>query len=189
MKKYVLTLFAMLLLAGASCQEKIDIEKEKEAIIAVIEKETNATKSIGFDSWASLIEAWESSYVQDESLVIIGGGKNGYVCMKGWEEIAMDPAVRDSLINAAEPPEPVDYRVEYTNYQIKVYPECAWAYYNEDHISSEGELLRHYDCVRFLKKIDGEWEINFSSYFNATSYEEVEEEASETEEPETEETE
>ena len=32
MKKYVLTLFAMLLLAGASCQEKIDNENEMKAM-------------------------------------------------------------------------------------------------------------------------------------------------------------
>ena len=189
MKKYLIPLIVLVVLVGISCDETIDTEKEKAAIIAVIEKETNATKSIGFDSWSSLIEAWESSFVQDESLVIIGGGKNGYNCYKGWQEISrlwhiMDPAVRDSLINVAEPPEPVDYRAEFKNYQIVTYPECSWAYYNEDHISSEGELLRHYDCVRFLKKIDGEWKINFSSYFNATSYEEVNVEASETEETE-----
>ena len=36
MKKHLFFLFAIILLAVTSCQEKIDIEKEKAAIIAVI---------------------------------------------------------------------------------------------------------------------------------------------------------
>jgi len=42
MKKYIWVLFAIIILAGTSCQETIDIEKEKNAIIAVIQEEGDA---------------------------------------------------------------------------------------------------------------------------------------------------
>ena len=81
MKKYVLTLFAMLLLAGASCQEKIDIDKEKAAIIAVIEEETNGYLARDFDR---LVATW----VQDETNIDLRAGKSGYTYGVGWEAVS-----------------------------------------------------------------------------------------------------
>ena len=173
MKKYFILFVACVLPAAVYCQGKINVEKEKAAIITVIERQTNSTYRIGFDSWAEILEALESVFVQD-SIIVIWGGKNGYGHSKGKYNV--DPVVKDSLINVAPPPEPASNRHLYTNYQIKVYPESAWAVYDEDIYSDEGEYLRHFDCVRFLEKVDGEWKINYMSYFNTTSYEVAEEE-------------
>ena len=71
MKKYLWTLFAIILLAGTSCQEKIDIEKEKAAIIAVIEEETNAFRDRDFDRFAA-------TYVQDKTFIRLNASKDDY---------------------------------------------------------------------------------------------------------------
>ena len=60
MKKITFPILTLLLITGISCQKKIDIEKEKEAIKAVIEKETNIALGMVGGSWASLIEDYES---------------------------------------------------------------------------------------------------------------------------------
>ena len=81
MKKYVLTLFAIILLAGTSCQEKIDIEKEKEAIIAVIEEETNAFLDNDFDRLSN-------TFVQDETNIRLMAEKSSYTYNLGWENVS-----------------------------------------------------------------------------------------------------
>ena len=71
MKKYVFTLFAIILLGGTSCQEKIDIEKEKATIIAVIEEETEAFFDSDIDRLGAL-------HVQDETNIRLTATKSGY---------------------------------------------------------------------------------------------------------------
>ena len=181
MKKITFPILALLLITGISCQETIDIEKEKEAIIAVIEKETNAAHRMGGGSWASLVEDWESCFVQDESYVRFRAGKNSYGVIRGWDEF-IDPEYIDSLRNVTETPVPGFSRIEFENYQIKVYPESAWAIYDEVHYRDEWELPRTIPSVRFLEKVDGEWKMVLQSWINAHSYEVTEEEVSETEE-------
>ena len=55
MKKYVLTLFALILLAGTSCQEKIDIEKEKEAVKTAIESLINDRADLDYDGYMFML--------------------------------------------------------------------------------------------------------------------------------------
>ena len=175
MKKYLLTLFALILLAGTSCQEKIDIEKEKEAIIAVIEEETNAFLARDFDRFAA-------TYVQDETNIRLSASKSGYLYRVGWEEIGS--GFKQYFENN---PEPGTSKYVKTNYKIKVYKESAWAINDESVYNSEGELLRKSKGVRFLEKVNGEWKIVYLSFVNTTSYEEEIEEGegeSETEETE-----
>ena len=183
MKKYGLTLFALILLAGTSCQEKVDIEKEKEAIKTVLEEETNAARDSDFDRLAA-------TWVQDETSIWLGTGKSGYTYGVGWKKIGSD--FKEYFENN---PEPGTGKFENTNYRIKVYKESAWAIYDQVMYNSEGEVTWENIGVRFLEKVDGEWKIVYLSFVNTTSYEEEieegEEEAeAETEtEPETEETE
>ena len=49
MKQIIFPVLALMLIAGSSCQEKIDMEKEKEAIKAVIENESISTHAKDFD--------------------------------------------------------------------------------------------------------------------------------------------
>ena len=184
MKKYVFALFALILLAGNSCQEKIDIEKEKAAIIAVIEEETNAYMAGDFIRLSE-------TYVQDETTVRLAADKNDFVYYVGWEDLS---AFLKS--GTEEGPESLGYtnvKFKKTDYRIKVYNKSAWAIFNEDW---DFDYLGETDNiivigVRFLEKVDEEWKIVYMSEVNKSSYEdETENETEEIEEgdiePETE---
>lgn len=159
MKKYVLTLFALILLAGTSCQEKIDIEKEKAAIIAVIEEETNAYYDNDFDRLAA-------TYVQDETNIDLRAGKSGYGYGVGWEEIGS--AFKEAIENS---PEPDGSKEVKTNYKIKVYKESAWAVFDNEVLNSEGESIGKNVHVEFLEKVNGEWKIVYMSIVFTSTYE------------------
>ena len=175
MKKYVLSLFAMLLLAGAFCQEKIDIEKEKAAIIAVIEEETNAYYDNDFDRLAA-------TWVQDETNIWLNVGKGGYIYGVGWEEIGS--GFKEYIENN---PEPGKIKEVKTNYKIKVYQESAWAVFDNETYNSEGELTNKSIHVEFLEKVNGEWKIVYLSIVSTSSFEdEGEDETEEIEEGEVE---
>ena len=161
MKKYVLTLFALILLAGTSCQEKIDIEKEKEAIKAVIEEETDAYYDSDFDRLAA-------TYVKDETNIRLGASKSGYIYGVGWEEIG------SLLKELIESQGPIELKEVKTNYKIKVYKESAWAVFDNELYNSEGELTGKSIHVEFLEKVNGEWKIVYLSMVNTSSYEDEE---------------
>ena len=83
MKKLLFTFIAFSLMTGASCQKKADIEKEKEAIKAVIEEETDAF--VDQD-----IERVEATWKQDsKSRKIFFNFRNEgkYTEVKGKEEL------------------------------------------------------------------------------------------------------
>ncbi len=173
MKKYVLTLFAIILLAITSCQEKIDIEKEKEAIIAVIEEETDAF----FDSD---IDRLGATHVQDETNIRLTATKSGYTYEVGWEKVKS--FFLDYFENLAEPGD--FYEVKF-NYKIKVYKESAWAVFDNDYYNGEGELLSTSIHSQFLEKVNGEWKhVGYTSIYTSTWEDEGENETEETEEGE-----
>ena len=162
MKKNFNALFAFILFAGISCQEKIDIEKEKEAIIAAIENETNS-------HLARDIDQHSKSFLQDESLVMLFAGKESYEYYDGWDNIS---SVYKEYYE--DSPSPITDKYQFTNYKIKVYKESAWAVYDEISNNSEGEFLGKNTSVRILEKVDGEWKIVYLSFVISTSYDNVE---------------
>lgn len=145
MKKYVFALLAIVLLAGTSCQEKIDIEKEKAAIIAVIEEETNAYLDRDFDRQ-------NECFIQDETAVGILAGKDGLY--DGWEIIS---AAYKSIYENS--PDPTNLKVKNENYKIKVYRDCAWAVYDEYTVNENDSISSGPRCIKFLEKVDDEWKI------------------------------
>lgn len=158
MKKDVLTLLAIILLAGSSCQKKIDIEKEKAAIIAVINEESNAYFAKDFPRLAA-------TYVQDETNIRLASEKSGYVYGVGWKEIG---SVIKELIESQEPIESNEVK---SNYKIKVYRESAWAVFENVWYDSEGEFAGKGIHVEFFEKINGEWKIVFLFIVNTSTWE------------------
>jgi hypothetical protein len=156
MKKIIFSMLALSLIAGgAFCQKKIDIEKEKEAIIAVIEKQHNAFLERDYD-------AIVSTYIQDEQVIRYTANKSGYH-YGVYDDVSPYKRIFE------ENPTPRSYTSQFKNYNIKVYTECAWAAF--DIHKSNGD---HSIEVRFLEKVDGEWKIVFFSFIDASSYDEEE---------------
>lgn len=80
MKKYLLLFAAITLITGTSCQKKVDIEKEKEAILNVLNEEGNAFA-------AKDMERVFATHVQDSLATRLEQTYNSYQIFKGWNEI------------------------------------------------------------------------------------------------------
>jgi hypothetical protein len=174
MEKKMLTLIAIILVAGTSCQEKIDIEKEKTAIIDVIEAETDAFIQRDYERWAN-------TYVQDETNIRLSAGNSGYDYVVGWDDL------NSSFKETFEETASLQLKASKTNYKIKLFGDAAWVVCDEEIKNSEtGKSMGKLIEARVLEKVDREWKIVFLSYVNTTSYEEEKEEGeveAETEEP------
>ena len=168
MKKYLFPLIILIFLAGTSCQEEIDIEKEKAAIIAVIEKETEAFFDCDIDRLSA-------THVQDETNIRLTATKSGYTYDVGWEKIKS--FFLDYFENEAEPG---DFYEVKRNYKIKVYPESAWAVFDNYYYNGEDELLSTSIHAEFLEKVNGEWKLVFYNSIYTSTWED--EEVNETEE-------
>lgn len=158
MKKNFIALFAFIFFAGIACQEKIDIEKEKEAIKAVIENETNSFYARDFDQQMK-------SFLQDESFAGMSASKSAYRFEEGWENIS---SIYKKIHE--DSPDPSTDKFEFENYKIRVHKESALAVYDQLMYDSEGELLIKSIQTRFLEKVNGEWKIAFATNFNTSSY-------------------
>jgi hypothetical protein len=152
MKKYVLTIFALVLLAGTSCQKKVDIEKEKEAILALITEETNAYHDKDFERFAEC-------YVQNEINIRILGGEGEKISYTvGWEEVGA--SFKELFENN---PDPTPNNEVKKNIKIKVYNDCAWVVFEEEDFTDEGESNGKGIGTNFLEKVEGKWKIAYLS--------------------------
>ena len=158
MKIYVGTILAVLLLAGTSCQLTVNVDKEKEAIIAVLEEE--AAASIANDA-----ERVFALHVQDDLETRLELGEYGFNTYTGWDEVG--ELIGDALSGeGALAGENAVNRKE--NMLIKVTGNTAWL--TCDNIwewTTDGNKGGYSNIqVNFLEKIKGEWKISFAAYYS-----------------------
>lgn len=152
-------LLVFLIIIFVSCNNRIDTEKEKNAIITVIENETNSY-------FAKDFEQQSKSFLHDESLIVLVSRKGGFGYVVGWNQLS-----ESIKTNIEKDSIPVTDKFKNSDYKIKVYAESAWAVYDENVYNSEGEFIRKVINVRFLEKVEDEWKIVYLSDVNTTSYE------------------
>ena len=178
MKKYLLSLIVLVFLAGTGCQEKIDIEKEKEAIMAVLQEQGVASATMDMERLFAV-------YVQDSLDTRLQTNKNNHSIYAGWDEIKSliesrkesDWTRFENMMNSKE------------NVILKVIDDCAWLIC--DNIwkwNYEGEPGGFDNIeITFLEKIEGEWKISFTAFITKPEpEEEIEEGERETDTEETE---
>jgi hypothetical protein len=152
MKKYVFTIFAIVLLAGTSCEKKVDIEKEKEAILALIAEETNAYHAKDFERFAAC-------YIQNEINIRLLGGEGEKISYTvGWDEVGA--SFKEWFENN---PEPTQNNEVKKNFTVKVFEDCAWVVFEEEGYDNEGNLTGKGIGTNFLEKMDGDWKIAYLS--------------------------
>jgi hypothetical protein len=156
MKKTVFTLLVLILFAGTSCQNKIDAEKEKAAIIAVIEEETDAWYDRDY-------ERLVACHILDESNIRLTASKGGFSYTVGWQ----DSELKEFIENDSEP---VLSKEVKSDFKIKVYQESALAVYDNEYYNADGELVNKGIHAQFLEKHDGEWKIVYLSIVSTGSY-------------------
>ena len=157
----LIILISAIFFTGTSCENNIDIEKEKAAIIAVIEEETDAFYDRDYARLAA-------AHVQDETNIRMDVGRYGYAVSEGWDSNLLKEFFKDN-------PEPVTNSEKKSNFKIKVYDGTAWAVYDNHVYNADGELQNKSIHVQFLEKTDGRWQIDFMSIVNTTSFDQAEE--------------
>jgi ketosteroid isomerase-like protein len=152
---YLFVLFWFILF---SCNTENHLEKEKSAIIKVIEESTSAYKARDVDRLAEV-------YAIDSTTVRLNAGKYGFFYEKGWDEIRA--YYKQSF---KEHPQAITTKYEKKDWTIKVYGKSAIAFHDEAIYDSENEYQHHQIGVHFLEKVKGNWKILYLSYIDTSSY-------------------
>ncbi|WP_254561975.1 hypothetical protein [Dyadobacter diqingensis] len=164
MKSLSLFLIGSLLCVSCAKNEKqdeatqsVNIEKEKKAINATIEKETQSF-------FARDYEAWKSNYAQTDYAFQAWSNDDGtFDSNVGWDDInkQIGKYITDN-------PEPVSShpKVERKNMLYKFYGDnvayLTWDQFNSD---KPEKNFHHSKEVRLMEKINGEWKIVCVSAF------------------------
>ncbi len=167
MRYTILSLFVFVALVFTSCEQPIDFEKEKAAIIEVMRQETQTYIDRDF-------EAMYATHVQDSMNMRLSAGADNYVFAEGWEEVA-----KHMTGDQTEDDLGSDLHIAFDkyNYRMKIYPSSAFVVCDQKWTSSYGEDVTEINSiqVRFLEKIKGEWKISFVSFIGTSGYEYMEE--------------
>ena len=155
MKKYFWLLFILVWVIGTSCQPKVNIEKEKEAILAVIQEEADAMASMDKDRVYA-------THTQSSEEMRLELGIYGYRIYEGWNDI--EALLGDYLEGEPSP----NIRISKENVQIKVTGTAAWLMCDNIIQWGSGDEIDGYSNIQiaFLEKVQGEWKISFSAYYN-----------------------
>ena len=157
-------LISMALGCGNSQQEQkvdaqIDFDKEKQAIMEVIKKETRTY-------FEKDIEGWKSTYVMEPYQVRMGyweGYKNKIQYVNGWDSLynhKMRTIFERETENKWD-----DSTQEIKNLNIRIFREVAWVTFE----ATNFEAVTHKNLgnsleTRILEKKSGEWKIAYVGY-------------------------
>lgn len=167
MRYSLLFLSLILLVLSTACEKAVDEEKEKAAIIEVIQRETDTYLERDFD-------AMFATHVQDSLNMRLTAGADNYVFAEGWEDVSKH-MTGDQTEDDLGPD--LHISVEKTNYRMKLYPTSAFVVCDQKWTSDYGDDVVEINSiqVRFLEKIEGEWKISFVSFIGTSGYELTEE--------------
>lgn len=146
------------ILIASSCQNKVNVEKEKAAIITVLEKSSQAWLNRDFDEMSS---AW----LHDDFVARINVGRYGYSSAEGWNEQVKRYQTFFENNQDLSPNKEV-----FSNYRVKIYPSSAFAMYDMELRNENNDLLDERVYTAFLEKEDGYWKIVCLTTLDKTSY-------------------
>ena len=139
-------------LVYVSCQQAVDIDSEKEAIKAVIQKSANAWTDRNYES---MEEVW----LHDQKIMRIGASPGGYGITEGWEN--MSTRYKTAFGNN---PEPSPSKEVFVNHRMSIFPEVAHTTVDRYLLTEEGDTIQKALHTYILEKSAGEWKIvNLSS--------------------------
>lgn len=167
MRYTILSALIITVFAVTGCEKAMDYEKEKAAIIAVMNMETQTYIDRDF-------EGMFSTHVQDSTNIRLTAGADSYVFAEGWESVSKhmtgDETEDDLGID-------LHITVEKTNYRMKICPKSAFVVCDQKWTSSfDDDVIEIKSIqVRYLEKVEGEWKISFVSFIGTSGYEGFEE--------------
>lgn len=158
MKILVGTILTILFMMGTSCEKAVNVEKEKEAILAVLYAESEAALAKDKDRVFSF-------HVQDEMETRLEMGQYGYNKYEGWEEVKK--LLGDYMGGEGEVGGVENLKNTKENIVMKVTGNSAWL--SCDNIlewTTDGAKDGYSNLqIVFFEKIKGEWKISFSAYY------------------------
>lgn len=149
----------------SSCQPGFDYEAEAKVIKEVIMLETNSFSTQDFTTVAA-------SFVRDSTAIRMSTGAAGHNVWVGWKQ-KLEPYFKKSAEADWS-----DFEIlnrKWADWKIKIYPESAWAVYNQfTDYSYQGEEGKAKTCeVRILEKEGGKWRIVMLHWIDLVSFEEA----------------
>ena len=165
-------IFLIIICLGFSCNNvnnTVDYEKEKQAIIDVIKKETRSY-------YEKDLETWMSTYVQEPYQQRIGyweGYKDKLQYLKGWNEL-YDHKTKKRFERKTDSRWD-ESTFEMKNINLRIYQDAAWITFEQtDWEAGSKKLIGNALGTRVLEKIDGQWKIVFNGYWYYPNKEEAE---------------
>ena len=158
MKTRMLLLTAVIFIALSSCEEKIDIEKEKEAIKAVFEQEKD-----GF--FAQDLEAMAETWIQEPSSVKMYMSAEGQTKFEGWD--AINKNSREEVADTTW--DRKLFTVTFKDYQINILDdESAWVMCNAlwEGTYQGAPMTMVQTRIQVLEKTDGKWKFALMALYN-----------------------
>jgi len=149
MKNYLWLFLIPVLFVAQSCQETIDIEDDKKAVIAVNEEERDAY----FDRNLARLEA---IWVQELTSQRIFSTTS----LNGWNQIREN--YEESINDAEQMEEMEDITASFSNYVINIYDNTALVYHDIQWTGKIGDVAideKQNRIVHFVK-VDGSWKID-----------------------------
>jgi hypothetical protein len=167
MKYTIPFILAIIATVFSGCKQTVDYEKEREAIIKVMNEETRTYIDRDF-------EAMYATHVHDSLNMRLTAGADNYVFVEGWENVKKH-MTGEQTEDDLGPDIHID--VEKSNYRMKIYPNSAFVVCDQKWTSSYDNDTTEINSiqVRFLEKIDGEWKISFVSFIGTSGYEGMDE--------------
>ncbi len=169
MRKYLLALFVFILFVGTSCEEKIDIEKEKEAVIETVKEIMNDRSELNY-------EAYINYWIDEQYAFIAAAGKDGHTFMyiDDWKMNGKEEF--DKILKEQEEGG-YNITLEPFDFNVKVYDDVAWATFKNKwtkvmNETEETEDLGETFLTLFLEKQNEEWKIASLNAIILFSYEE-----------------
>jgi len=157
MKRSLFVLSALIFLICISCKENIDIAKEKEAILKVLQEEGDAYA-------ASDLKRISAVHIQDSTATRLGQGSDSYKIYKGWNDIKKlyeDNLKIHSTDSSLKNPQNLK-----ENLIIKVVGNSAWVLcdntwkYEYNNVAGQTTNLQ----IAFFEKINGQWKFSFDAF-------------------------
>ena len=151
MKKLALFTPVLIMVTVISCKARMDVAKEKEDIIAVIENEKEAYFN---QDYSGISEAW----IQEPSSYKIYMNENGNILFDGWDAISKHDQenLQDTSWDRSQ------VRMDFSNYRINVIDNTAWVLFDcHNNGIVQGDTISILDTrIYVLKKVEGNWKFS-----------------------------
>jgi hypothetical protein len=157
MKKYLSLFIAFIMVVSVSCLKKVDIEKEKEAILKVLHEEGDA-----YD--AGDLKREFAIYVHDSTVVRLQYNFSSYEIYAGWGAVKKryENIINDVSNNGVK--NSIHLK---ENIIMKVVGNSAWL--TCDNISKFDYNGKSYKVdmlqIAFFEKVNNEWKFSFNAFF------------------------